>query len=363
MLQCPFPGCIRFFKRPEDRKRHLTQCHRNSQPQLSVPRLATPEVRVGPLPTVITAESVSCPPSPIPPSPSFSPVPSPPFSSIPSPPFSPAPSPPPSQSAPLPRNQSRTVRTCHPYLTGDKCNSLGDPLPADAPPDTPDAPPNTCEVPENPWEPFNDMVIPTFFLNLWHLSLAKHDDVGPFHNHEAIHEAINSIKQGSAPWHCFVTTPDPELPADASEWKKTEYEVWYRDPETVIKNMLDNPEFAEEFDTKPYVELKADGTRRWSDVMSGNYMCQYVYYSHHFIIYSFLCPSSPTPSLPFFNDRIVGALYYLLRARQPQLAKNQIEYLQALFAEKYPEKDVQVWRGQLGPGSLGRVAVVRQTIE
>ncbi|THU78036.1 hypothetical protein K435DRAFT_700999, partial [Dendrothele bispora CBS 962.96] len=161
-------------------------------------------------------------------------------------------------------------------------NSLGDPLSANAPPDT-------REVPENPWEPFNDMVEfhtadllyhkvemsqgdTDFLLNLWHLSLAKHDDVGPFHNHKAIHEAIDSIKQGSAPWHCFVTIPNPELPADAPKWKKTEYEVWYLDLETVIKNMLDNPEFAEEFDTKPYVELKVDGTQWWSDVMSGNYV-------------------------------------------------------------------------------------------
>ncbi|THV00701.1 hypothetical protein K435DRAFT_818222 [Dendrothele bispora CBS 962.96] len=223
------------------------------------------------------SESIPSPSSPQVELPSpFSPTPSLPFSPIPSPPLQSSPPP-----TPSPHKQSRMTRFYHPYLTGEKCDSLGNPLPADAPPDT-------REVPENPWEPFNDIIgfhtadllyrkvemsqgDTDFLLNLWNLSLAKHDDVGPFHNHEAIHETIDSIKQGSAPWRCFVTIPDTGLPADAPEWKKTEYEVWYRDPETVIKNMLDNPEFAEEFDTKPYIERKVDGTRRWSDVMSGNY--------------------------------------------------------------------------------------------
>lgn len=48
------------------------------------------------------------------------------------------------------------------------------------------------------------------------------------------------------------------------------YEVWYRDPLVVTRNLLDNPNFASEFDYSPYVELGRDGKRRWSDFMSGN---------------------------------------------------------------------------------------------
>ncbi|KAK7435979.1 hypothetical protein VKT23_019386 [Stygiomarasmius scandens] len=238
MLQCPFPGCIRFFKHPEDRKQHLTKSHKSQHSQLSASGLASPEVQqhIGSLPTVPIEESDPI----VPPLPSFT--------------EPPIPSPPPSQSSPTPPsppNQPRTIRVYHHCLTGDKCDSLGDPLPANAPPDP-------REVPENPWEPFDGMIgfhaadllyhkvemsqsDTDFLLNLWNLSLAKHDDVGPFHDHEAIHEAIDSIKQGSAPWRCFVTVPDTGLPADTPEWKKTEYEVWYCDPETVIQNMLDNP--------------------------------------------------------------------------------------------------------------------------
>jgi hypothetical protein len=54
-------------------------------------------------------------------------------------------------------------------------------------------------------------------------------------------------------------------------YKQQEYEVWYRDPEVVLRNMLENPDFDGEFDTTPYVEVNEDGLRRLSDFMSGNY--------------------------------------------------------------------------------------------
>jgi len=54
-------------------------------------------------------------------------------------------------------------------------------------------------------------------------------------------------------------------------WKKQEYKIWYRDPEVVARNMLTNPDFNNEFDTAPYVELDKNGTCRRSDFMSGDF--------------------------------------------------------------------------------------------
>jgi hypothetical protein len=51
---------------------------------------------------------------------------------------------------------------------------------------------------------------------------------------------------------------------------QTSYEVWYRNPETVISMMLDNPDFEGQFDLCPYVDLDDAGRRHWSNVMSGN---------------------------------------------------------------------------------------------
>ena len=76
---------------------------------------------------------------------------------------------------------------------------------------------------------------------------------------------------GDAPWKCFKTSLDEEIDDTAPNWRKQEYEIWYRDPEVVARNMLANPDFDNEFDTAPYVELDKDGTRRRSDFMSGDF--------------------------------------------------------------------------------------------
>lgn len=108
-----------------------------------------------------------------------------------------------------------------------------------------------------------------YLLELWGLSLMKHGDLGPFDNYQQLYETIDATRVGDAPWSCLATPADPD--EAAPEWAKQEYEVWYRDPDVVITNMLDNPDFHGEFDTTPYVHLDAKGNRHWSDFMSGNF--------------------------------------------------------------------------------------------
>jgi len=109
-----------------------------------------------------------------------------------------------------------------------------------------------------------------YLLNLWALSLMKHEDLGPFESYQHLYETIDSTKLGDAPWQCFETEP-LALGTDAPSWARQTYEVWYRDPEAVIANMLDNPDFDGAFDTVPYVHLDSNGKRRWHDFMSANF--------------------------------------------------------------------------------------------
>jgi hypothetical protein len=62
-----------------------------------------------------------------------------------------------------------------------------------------------------------------------------------------------------------------ELNDSAASWKKQEYEVWYRDPDTVLTNLLSNPDFDGQFDYQPYVETDEEGNRWFGDFMSGNH--------------------------------------------------------------------------------------------
>lgn len=107
-------------------------------------------------------------------------------------------------------------------------------------------------------------------LEMWALSLMKLNDLGPFHDYKDIYETIDGTTVGDAPWKCFETQPF-NTAADAPAWARQSYEVWYRDSDVVITNILDNPDLDGAFDTTPYVRVDADGKRRWSDFMSANF--------------------------------------------------------------------------------------------
>jgi hypothetical protein len=86
-----------------------------------------------------------------------------------------------------------------------------------------------------------------------------------------MYSAIDATKHGDAPWKCFTTSFDGPTSSTAPSWKLTQYEVWYRDPDVVLQNLLDNADFNGQVDYSAYVELGKDGKRRWSDFMSGNF--------------------------------------------------------------------------------------------
>lgn len=86
-----------------------------------------------------------------------------------------------------------------------------------------------------------------------------------------MYNVIDSIVDGGAAWNCFQTVVNEHLSPDAPEWQRTSYQVWYRNPATVIANILANPEFRHDFDPAPYVHINSNGQRRWADFMSGNW--------------------------------------------------------------------------------------------
>ncbi|KAJ7648793.1 hypothetical protein DFH06DRAFT_1423544, partial [Mycena polygramma] len=164
---------------------------------------------------------------------------------------------------------------------GRPCDENGVFLPEGAAP-----PPRTTAAPDD-WSPYEDSVqfnIADFLfrkvqmssknidylLDQWALSLAKHDDLGPFENYQHLYETIDATKLGDAPWQCFQTEP-LAVGEDAPAWARQSYEVWYRDPAVVIANMLDNPDFDGAFDTAPYIHRDSNGKRHWHDFMSANF--------------------------------------------------------------------------------------------
>ncbi|KAJ3858507.1 hypothetical protein EV359DRAFT_75846 [Lentinula novae-zelandiae] len=210
------PGCLRTFRKAGDLTKHVNSAHRNY---------------------LVTPITTSRNPSPSPDVDSFNAPTSPPLPELSLP--------------PLPISQKKY----HPYLT------------------------------ENAWAPFGgeaqfrlaDLLFKNVemsqgnineLLDIWTLTGA------PFDTHDDMYNIIDSIIDGGASWRCFQTV------VTAPEWQKTSYQVWYRDPETVIANILGNPEFSQDFNPAPYVHLGSNGTRRWADFMSGNFAWRHAMQIH-----------------------------------------------------------------------------------
>jgi hypothetical protein len=110
-------------------------------------------------------------------------------------------------------------------------------------------------------------------LDLWTQSMSEFGASSPFKNHDELHATIDSSTVGDVPWECLVTRlsdDDDDMDASAPSWTKVTYDVWYRNPDTVISTMLGNPDFEGQFDLRAYIDLDAKGTCKWNNVMSGN---------------------------------------------------------------------------------------------
>jgi hypothetical protein len=107
------------------------------------------------------------------------------------------------------------------------------------------------------------------FLDAWALNNPDKDP--PFADHQDLYNVLDAIGVGDAPWKSFQVSYDGEKPtANAPGWMDEEFEVWHRDPQQVLKQLLENPELGEGFSYTPYRQFE-NHERRWTDFMSGNW--------------------------------------------------------------------------------------------
>lgn len=267
---CPFErqGCSQRFRTQSGRTKHVRSHHINHNIVQPTPRF--PDNNHGqPLNDPLS-------PSPSPP----------PFSR----PVSPEPSP------PSPEPVPRTFRHYHPHLTARPCDSDGNFLPPDTAPS-----PRSNEDP-NSWAPFEDeaqfRVADLLFrkvemsganidelMDIWAQSKGDDDDWAPFDSHQHMYNVVDSIPHGDAPWKSFTCSYTGTISPDPPSWQMKDYEVWYRDPSTVIQNLLDNPDFDGMFDYTPFVEVDEKNHRCWNEFMSANFAWRHaVSFDRNFIV-------------------------------------------------------------------------------
>ncbi|PSR92305.1 hypothetical protein PHLCEN_2v4726 [Hermanssonia centrifuga] len=108
-------------------------------------------------------------------------------------------------------------------------------------------------------------------LELWAASLIPFGASPPFASVQHMLETIDSIPFGDAPWSSFKVRYTGDLPPNPPPWMTAEYEVSHRDPLVCARNMLSNPDFAEEFDVAPYREYDSSLKRQYTNLLSGNW--------------------------------------------------------------------------------------------
>ncbi|KAG2028527.1 hypothetical protein BDR03DRAFT_883199, partial [Suillus americanus] len=110
-------------------------------------------------------------------------------------------------------------------------------------------------------------------LDLWASTLKKHNDKPPFADFRDLYKTIDKTLLGDVRWQSFSVRYNGERPdTDAPPWMDQVFDVWYHDPREVIRNMLANPDYAKEFDYRPYHKFSTDDNeRQWKDFMSGDW--------------------------------------------------------------------------------------------
>ncbi|KAI0676186.1 hypothetical protein C8Q78DRAFT_1065111 [Trametes maxima] len=143
----------------------------------------------------------------------------------------------------------------------------------------------------NDWAPYRDRVVfeladllyrkeqmPASNINtlleLWTVTLAKHSDTAPFATQAELYETIDNTPLGEVKWQSFDLMFSGDRPSGTSSrvppWMDDKFRVFYRDPMTIIRNMLSNPDFKGEIDYAPVREF-SEGKRRLQNFMSGEW--------------------------------------------------------------------------------------------
>ncbi|KIO05233.1 hypothetical protein M404DRAFT_98674, partial [Pisolithus tinctorius Marx 270] len=94
----------------------------------------------------------------------------------------------------------------------------------------------------------------------------------PYTDHADLHRIIDAIPLGDVPWKSIQVQYAGNLPeAIAPDWMTKGYDVWFHDPNAVVKSLLSDPDFHGHFNYTPYHEFQPTGQCQWENFMSGNW--------------------------------------------------------------------------------------------
>ncbi|KIM51856.1 hypothetical protein SCLCIDRAFT_33120 [Scleroderma citrinum Foug A] len=152
----------------------------------------------------------------------------------------------------------------HPSLTAQPCDSNGNFLPNGTQPE-----PRQAKSKDD-WSPYASHI--NTLLDLWAASLIEVSRPALFSDHKQMYQTIDNTELGDVKWQSFVVKYTGDQGVDPALWMNDHYDVWFRDPHEVVRNMLANPDFADDMDYRPFREYDTKtSTCHWQDFMLGDW--------------------------------------------------------------------------------------------
>lgn len=109
-------------------------------------------------------------------------------------------------------------------------------------------------------------------LDIFAAYLCKYDGWPPYSSCAELYSVIDSLQVSAIGWESFGVRYSGERTDHPALWMNDVYDVWMRDPEVTITQILGNIDFKNLMDLVPYREYDSEeNTRCWKDFMSGNW--------------------------------------------------------------------------------------------
>jgi hypothetical protein len=126
-------------------------------------------------------------------------------------------------------------------------------------------------------------------LDLWLSSTLQPGYIGPpvpWRNGKEMYNTVDAIQQGTIPWKKYEIKYQGPVNANSPKWKLQTYELSYRDVVHLIEEQLANPDFKNDCDYVPFMELDEQGEPIYSEFFSGEWTWSQCVRSFH---HNFFC--------------------------------------------------------------------------
>ena len=109
-------------------------------------------------------------------------------------------------------------------------------------------------------------------LDIFAAYLHKHGGWPPFSSCAELYDIIDSVQVGDIGWECFGVKYSGDWSDHLVPWMQDVYDVWMRDPDSAVSQIIGSVDYTNLMDFVPYREYDAEtNTCHWKDFMSGDW--------------------------------------------------------------------------------------------